>query len=69
MYLPIVHRVAKSLRAGTSVGIAGADGSGVLRKGCAQGGSIITAFTTGACVGDVSVERLLGDMVGALRPT
>jgi len=49
MYHPIVHRITKPLRAGASVGIAGTDSSGVLRKGCTQGRSIIAALTTRAC--------------------
>lgn len=45
----IVRRIAWPLRAGTCVGLAGANGGGVLREGRAQGGPAAAAVTAGAC--------------------
>jgi len=35
------------MRAGASVGVAGANGGSVLREGCSQGGSFAAAITIG----------------------
>lgn len=43
------RRIARALRTGARVGAAGANGGGVLREGCTQGGSIAASVTTGAC--------------------